>query len=48
MRMPGGPVQSMHSYTQLGSELQNEFQEVFRKNMEEKLAARPDIAAKRA
>ena len=38
----------MHSYTQLGSAMQNEFQEVFRKNMEEKLAERPDIAERRA
>ncbi|KAM5545277.1 hypothetical protein V8D89_001388 [Ganoderma adspersum] len=39
-------MNSMHSYTQLGSAMQTEFQEVFRKNMEEKLAERPDIASK--
>ena len=38
----------MHSYTQLGSEMQAQFQELFKKNMEEKLAERPDIAERRA
>ena len=34
----------MHAYTQLGSTMSMDFEEMFRKNMKDKLAARPDIA----
>ncbi|TBU38967.1 FAD/NAD(P)-binding domain-containing protein [Dichomitus squalens] len=39
-------MNSMHAYTQLGSKMSNDFQEMFKKNMKEQLAARPDIAEK--
>ncbi|EJF55657.1 FAD/NAD(P)-binding domain-containing protein [Dichomitus squalens LYAD-421 SS1] len=39
-------LNSMHAYTQLGSKTSNHFQEMFRKNMKEQLAAKPDVAEK--
>ena len=37
----------MHAYTQRDSTMQGDFQKVFRKLMEDKLATRPHIAEKR-
>ena len=40
-------MQSMHAFTQRDSTMQSDFQKMFRKLMEDKLATRPHIAEKR-
>ena len=39
-------VQSLHPFTQRGSPMQIGFQQFFKKDMEDKLVTRPDIAEK--
>ena len=39
-------LQVLHPFTQRGSPMSANFQQYFKKNMEEKLASRPDIAEK--
>ena len=38
--------QVLHPFTQRGSQMQSDFHQFFKKNMEDRLATRPDIAEK--